>query len=63
MTYKGVYGMTGPTVLNTAIGENKVHHRHNRITCIQGSFTNEYFQYIDKPRGKWIHAKNEELLK
>jgi len=63
MTHKGVYGMTGPTVLNTAIGENKVHHRHNRITCNQGSFTNEYFQYIDKPRGKWIHAKNEELLK
>jgi mannosyltransferase OCH1-like enzyme len=63
LTNIGVYGMTGPTVLNTAIGDNKVHHRHNRITCIQGSFTNEYFQYIDKPRGKWIHAKNEELLK
>ena len=59
----GVYDLTGPTVLNRAIGKNIVKHRHNRITCIQGSFTNEYFQYIDKPRGKWTHAKNEDLLK
>jgi mannosyltransferase OCH1-like enzyme len=60
---RGVYGLTGPTVLNRAIGEQEVNHRHNRITCIQGSFTNEYFQYIDKPRGKWTHAKKEDLLK
>ena len=60
---KGVYHLTGPTVLNTAIGENKVHSRFYRYTCIQGSFTNEYFQYIDKPRGKWIHTKREDLLK
>lgn len=59
----GVYDLTGPTVLNRAIGNEKVKHRHNRITCIQGSFTNEYFQYIDRPRGKWTHAKKEELLK
>ena len=59
----GVYDLTGPTVLNKVIGNKIVKHRHNKITCIQGSFTNEYFQYIDKPRGKWIHAKNEDLLK
>lgn len=59
----GVYELTGPTVLNRAIGEDNVNHRHNKYTCIQGSFTNEYFQYIDKPRGKWIHAKQEDLLK
>ncbi|RXJ69149.1 glycosyl transferase [Halarcobacter ebronensis] len=58
----GVYDLTGPTVLNLAIGEDKVNSRHNKITCVQGSFTNEYFQYIDKPRGKWTHAKKEELL-
>jgi len=29
----------------------------------QGSFTNEHFQYIDKPRGKWTHKKDSELLK
>ena len=60
---EGVYDLTGPTVLNKAIGDQAVNHRHNRITCVQGSFTNEYFQYIDKPRGKWTHAKKEDLLK
>ena len=59
----GVYDLTGPTVLNKAIGDEEVNHRHNRITCVQGSFTNEYFQYIDKPRGKWTHVKKEDLLK
>ena len=59
----GVYDLTGPTVLNRAIGDEAVKHRHTKITCIQGSFTNEYFQYIDKPRGKWTHVKKENLLK
>lgn len=59
----GVYNLTGPSVLNKAIGDQIVNNRHTKITCIQGSFSNEYFQYMDKPRGKWIHAKNEELLK
>ncbi len=59
----GVYKLTGPSVLNIAIGDKKVNHRYYRVTCTQGSFTNEYFQYIDKPRGKWTHAKNEDLLK
>ena len=59
----GVYELTGPSVLNRAIGESEVNHRFYKITCIQGSFTNEYFQYIDKPRGKWIHKKTEDLIK
>lgn len=59
----GVYNLTGPSVLNKTIGDQIVNNRHTKITCIQGSFSNEYFQYMDKPRGKWIHAKNEELLK
>lgn len=60
---RGVYALTGPGVLNIAIDKQEVNHRYYRLTCIQGSFTNEYFQYIDKPRGKWIHTKREELLK
>jgi mannosyltransferase OCH1-like enzyme len=59
----GVYDLTGPTVLNRAIGEDKVNHRFYRVTCNQGSFTNEYFQYIDKPRGKWTYVKKENLIK
>lgn len=62
-TAQGVYSLTGPIVLNRSIGDDKVNHRYYKYTCIQGSFTNEYFQYIDKPRGKWTYAKNEELLK
>ena len=58
----GVYALTGPNVLNLAIGEKKVNYHFYRYTCIQGSFTNEYFQYIDKPRGKWTYAKVEDLL-
>ena len=59
----GVYSLTGPIVLNKAIGDDKVNYRYYKYTCIQGSFTNEYFQYMDKPRGKWTHAKKEDLLK
>jgi len=60
---RGVYDLTGPSVLNTAIGSSDVNYRPYKYTCIQGSFTNEYFQYIDKPRGKWTHVKKEDLLK
>ncbi|MEA2018172.1 MAG: glycosyl transferase, partial [Campylobacterota bacterium] len=59
----GVYKLTGPETLNLAIGENKVNFRYYRLTCVQGSFTNEHFQYIDKPRGKWTYTENENLLK
>lgn len=59
----GVYDLTGPTVLNKAIGDKQINYRFYRETCVQGSFTNEYFQYIDKPRGKWTYVKKENLLK
>lgn len=60
---RGVYELTGPGVLNIAIGDTKVNHRYYKITCIQGSFTNEHFQYIDRPNTKWTYAKNDDLLK
>ena len=59
----GVYNLTGPVPLNTAIGDKKVSVRPEKFTAIQGSFTNEHFQYLDKKRGKWTHSKNEDLLK
>ena len=59
----GVYRMTGPLVLNTVLEGQDVTYRGHRDTCIQGSFTNEYFQYLDKHKGKWIHKKHSELLK
>ncbi|KGQ71436.1 glycosyl transferase [Chelonobacter oris] len=59
----GVYNLTGPVPFNTAIGDKKMSVRPEKFTAIQGSFTNEYFQYIDKKKGKWTHAKKEDLLK
>ena len=60
---EGVYSLTGPMALNQAIGNQAINYKLYKYVCIQGSFTNEYFQYMDKPRGKWTHAKNEDLLK
>lgn len=59
----GVFDMTGPTTLNTALQGKKVNTRLDKLTCIQGTFSNEYFQYMDKKRGKWNHTKKEDLLK
>ena len=60
---KGVYFLTGPETFNEAIGDTEVNSRFYRVTCIQGSFSNEHFQYIDRPRTKWTHVQNEDLLK
>ncbi|MFT5760815.1 MAG: mannosyltransferase OCH1-like enzyme [Alteromonadaceae bacterium] len=60
---KGIYGMTGPGVLNNVLQGKTPITRTHRETCIQGSFTNEYFQYLDKPRGKWTHKKPTDILK
>lgn len=59
----GVFSLTGPTTLNIALEGKQVNHRRDKITCAQGTFTNEHFQYMDKKQGKWNHAKNEDLLK
>ncbi len=67
---KGVYDTTGPIVLNRVLEERKVTSRESKVTsrdrnhvCIQGTFTNEYFQYMDKPRGKWTHLDPDDLIK
>ena len=62
-TKGGAYSLTGPDVVNRAIGNEKVNSRFYRYICVQGAFTNEYFHYIDKKQGKWIHTKDDELLK
>jgi len=62
-TKGGAYALTGPDVVNRAIGDAEVNSRFYRYVCVQGAFTNEYFHYIDKRQGKWIHTKEDELLK
>ena len=61
----GVFSLTGPVPFSDAILQSKqlVNDKSYRYVCVQGSFTNEHFQYIDKPRGKWTHKKPEEILK
>jgi hypothetical protein len=59
---RGVYDLTGPTALNIALEGKEVNSRYYRYTALQGSFSNEHFQYIDKPRGKWTHMKTSDLL-
>jgi len=59
----GVYALTGPDVLNQAIDGAPVCSIRSRYVCVQGSFTNEHFQYIDKKMGKWTHTKPEDILK
>lgn len=59
----GVYNMTGPNAFNRALEGMKFNYRLYRYICVQGSFTNEYFQYVDHPRGKWTKMDRSELLK
>jgi mannosyltransferase OCH1-like enzyme len=48
-----VYDITGPGVYNSVLRGRTVHTGYYQDICNQGNFTNEYFQYIDKPQGKW----------
>jgi mannosyltransferase OCH1-like enzyme len=52
-TLKNIFDLTGPGVFNNVLRGKGVRTAPYRYTCIQGDFTNEYFQYIDKPQGKW----------
>ncbi|TMX34666.1 glycosyltransferase [Vibrio sp. Hep-1b-8] len=60
---KSVYATTGPWVLTQALEGKDVYSRERKYVCIQGSFTNEHFQYLDKPRGKWTHKSAKDIIK
>ncbi len=53
-----VWDTTGPGVFIRALAGKNVNKTRNVHACLQGNFTNEYFQYIDKKEGKWIHVSN-----
>jgi len=50
---ENVYNLTGPGVFNSVLQDFSVNTGYYLDVCNQGNFTNEYFQYIDKPQGKW----------
>lgn len=56
---ENVYNLTGPGVFNKVLGDRNVPKRYYLYTCNQGNFTNEYFQYIDKPQGKWTREQEK----
>jgi mannosyltransferase OCH1-like enzyme len=61
-TSENVYDLTGPGVFNKVLGDRNVPKRYYLYTCNQGNFTNEYFQYIDKPQGKWTKEQKKTAV-
>lgn len=60
----GVYYSTGPGVFDELLkGREDLCTKDRKYVCIQGSFTNEHFQYIDRPRSKWTHINPDDLVK
>lgn len=51
--------LTGPWVLHHALNALDLPTASYKTTCYQGTFTNEFFQYVDHPQGKWIRAQEE----
>ena len=56
---QNVYDLTGPGVFNRVLSSLDVPKRYYLYTCNQGNFTNEHFQYIDKPQGKWTKEQEK----
>lgn len=54
-----IYELTGPGVFNQVLDVATVNTAYYRYTCNQGTFTNEYFQYLDKSQGKWTREQQK----
>jgi len=54
-----VYSLTGPGVFNRVLDKSTVNKVYYAYAVNQGNFTNEYFQYIDKPQGKWTKEQQK----
>jgi len=58
-TNNDVYSLTGPGVFNRALKKGEIPTSYYTYTVNQGNFTNEFFQYIDKPQGKWTKEQHK----
>ena len=54
-----VYSLTGPGVFNRVLKKADIPTSYYAYTVNQGNFTNEFFQYIDKPQGKWTKEQHK----
>jgi mannosyltransferase OCH1-like enzyme len=52
-----VYELTGPAVLNRCLKGLAVPANDYKLTSYQGTFTNEFFHYVDRPESKWYKAQ------
>lgn len=50
---ENIYEITGPAVFQEVLSQRKHGWRFYHHTCLQGNFTNKFFQYIDKAEGHW----------
>ena len=63
-TLTNVFALTGPYVFHEVLNDTNVNTVSYRYAVHQGNFTNEHFQYIDKPQGKWTRVQdNIDLVK
>ena len=60
--FETIYDVTGPGIIDKTLLKSEVDFLPSKLICVQGCFTNEYFQYIDKKEGKWTHANKEDLI-
>ena len=58
-TNNDVYSLTGPGVFNRVLKKGEIPTSYYTYTVNQGNFTNEFFQYIDKPQGKWTKEQHK----
>jgi len=56
---ENVYDLTGPGVFTMVLRDHNVQTAYYLTTVNQGNFTNEFFQYIDKPQGKWTKEQQK----
>ena len=54
---KTVFDVTGPGALMSVLENQNLCFQPQQSISIQGAFTNEYFQYMDRPRSKWTYKK------
>lgn len=52
-----VFYTTGPGAIQSLLVDAGVTFVPRQMACIQGVFTNERFQYMDRPRTKWKYKK------
>ena len=56
-TTNNVYHLTGPGLMDDLFVEVNCTTARVEEVCLQGNFTNKFFQYMDKPGGDWVTAK------